>query len=118
VKVAWSIDSGRSFADPVEVTNDRPLGHVGAALLPKGKVAISWLRSNGKGGAEMMLTLASPSGEVAIPYVLREAANVFAFSVPQLSLYGDNLLAVWTSNKEGTYGVASALVPIELLTSR
>lgn len=117
VKVAWSDDSGNTFADPIEVSADRPLGHVGAALLQNGDLALSWLRSTGDGGAELLLSRISRSGEMSTPYVLREAADVFAFSVPQLSLEGGNLISVWTTEKDGTYGVASALVPTRIITA-
>ncbi len=111
VNVAWSDDSGRSFAEPIEVTNDRPLGHVGGVLLANGDLAVSWLRSNGEGGAELLLTRVSSSGNMTTPHVLKAAADVFAFSVPQLSRVGDNLIVAWTTEKDGEFGVASAIVP-------
>lgn len=117
IRVAWSHDSGRSFDDPIEVTADRPLGHVGAALLKDGDLAISWLRSTGTGGAELLLTEVTASGVVAAPYVLKEAADVFAFSVPQLTRDGDHLIVAWTTEKDGTFGIASALVPVSLVTT-
>lgn len=115
VKVAWSDDSGRTFADPVEVAVDRPLGHVGSALLPNGDLALSWLRSTGAGGADLLLSRVSRSGEIGAPHVLEEAVDVFAFSVPQLTLEGDNLISVWTIEVDGTYDVASAIVPLNTL---
>lgn len=118
VRVAWSDDSGRSFKDPIDVSNDRPLGHVGSVLLPNGELALSWLRSTGQGGAELLLTRVSPAGVVTPPYVIKEAADVFAFSVPQLGFDGHNLIVAWTTEIDRTFGVASALVPTELLTSR
>jgi hypothetical protein len=117
VKVAWSDNSGRTFADPVEVAVDRPLGHVGSALLPNGDLALSWLRSTGAGGAELLLSRISRSGEITAPLVFAEAADVFAFSVPQLTLEGDNLISAWTIEMDGTYGVASAIVPLSMLSA-
>jgi len=117
VKVAWSDNSGRTFADPIEVATDRPLGHVGSALLPNGDLALSWLRSTGTGGAELLLTQVSRSGEFATPHVLEEADDVFAFSVPQLTREGNNLISVWTTEVDGTYGVASAIVPLSMIST-
>jgi hypothetical protein len=117
VKVAWSGNSGRSFQEPIRVTSDRPLGHVGAVLLPDGDLALSWLRATGKGGAELLVTRVSSSGAVAAPYVIEEAVDIFAFSVPQLNLDGDDLVVVWTTNSDGISGIGSALVPTGLLTA-
>ncbi len=117
VRVAWSDDSGRSFGEAIDVSGDRPLGHVGSALLPNGNLALSWLRSTGQGGAELLLTLVSPSGDVAPPFVVESAVDVFAFSVPQLGLHGDKLLVAWTTETGGTFGVASALIPTRLLAN-
>jgi len=117
VKVAWSNDSGRTFAAPVDVALDRPLGRVGATLLPNGDLALSWLRSTGTGGAELLLSRISRSGEFSPPHVLEEAADVFAFSVPQLTRAGDDLISVWTVEVDGAYDIASAIVPLSALAA-
>jgi len=117
INVAWSDDAGRSFEEPIEVSVDRPLGHVGATLLAQGDLALSWLRSKGRGRAELMLSRITRAGQVGQPHVLEEAADVFAFSVPQLSRYGDSLVVAWTTAVHGTYGVASALVPTDIFTA-
>jgi hypothetical protein len=118
VKVAWSDDAGRTFSDPMEVDADHPLGHVGAAMLANGDLALSWLRSTGLGGAHVLLKRISRNGVQSEDFILDEAADVFAFSVPQITRDGDNLLVAWTTEIEGTYGVASALVPTAVLDSR
>jgi hypothetical protein len=117
VKVAWSDDSGQTFGAPIEVAADHPKGHVGAALLADGSLAVSWLRSTGMGGAELLLARISRSGEMSTPHVLSEAADVFAFSVPQISRSGDQLVLAWTTEVDKSYGVASALVPVSILTA-
>ncbi|MGR9089468.1 MAG: sialidase family protein, partial [Gammaproteobacteria bacterium] len=66
VKVAWSMDSAKTFADPIQLDIERPLGHVAAALLSDGDLVVSWHRSAGEGGASLMLrrvTLAGKLGE-------------------------------------------------------
>jgi len=116
VQVAWSDDAGRTFGEPIKVDSDHPKGHVGAALLADGDLALSWLRSTGQGSVELLLARISRSGEMTTPYVLAEAADVFAFSVPQLARDGDNLVSVWTTEVDRNYGVASAIVPVQLLS--
>ncbi|MDA0680748.1 MAG: sialidase family protein [Proteobacteria bacterium] len=115
VQIAWSVDAGRTFSRPEEVTAGTPLGHIGLALLSNGDVVVSWLRSTGNGGAELLLKRASRDGGFSADYVVAEAAAVFAFSVPQLAAHGSNLVAAWTAEKDRVYSVQSAIIPLSRL---
>jgi len=117
VKAAWSNDGARHFSAPVEVGVERPLGHVGAVLLPDGDLVVSWQRGVGDGGAELLLRRVSPDGQMSAPYPLAQADDLFSFSVPQLSRNGDDVLVVWTSFVDKVYDIHSALVPLDVLTS-
>ena len=112
VQVAWSDDSGRTFTDAVEVTADRPLGRVGAVLLTDGDIIVSWLKSTGDGQAQLLMNRVSRGGVRGDAFVLAEAADVFAFSVPQLALTGSDLVVAWTTENDRVYGVQSAIVPL------
>jgi len=115
VKVAWSGDSARSFSTPIVVDAERPLGHVGAALLPDGDLAVTWHRAAGQGGASLMLARVDRNFGVVATYPLVAAADVFAFSVPQLVASGDDLIAVWTTETDGEFGIRSARIPLQLV---
>ncbi|RLA26422.1 MAG: exo-alpha-sialidase [Gammaproteobacteria bacterium] len=115
VQAAWSADSGKSFSTPIEVSTDQPLGHVGSALLPNGDLVVSWHHNTGGGTAELNLRRVSASGELGDVYVLQEAADIFAFSVPQLLLQGDELIASWTSKIDDEYYLSSAAIPLGIL---
>jgi beta-lactamase class D len=115
VKAAWSKDGGRTFEAPIVVSDETPLGHVGAELLPDGDLVVSWHRRAGAGGASLMLRRVSPTGARSAPYLLREAADVFAFSVPQLARRGEQAVVAWTNSVDDTYSVGSATVPVAVL---
>ena len=115
VKVAWSDDSARNFSAPVELDIERPLGHVGAALLTDGDLVVTWHRAAGEGGANLLLRRVSRSGTLGPTYTLAEASGVFAFSVPQLAAVGNDLVAAWTEEDAGGYRIKSALIPGELI---
>jgi hypothetical protein len=115
VQAAWSTDAGKTFSDPVEVSSERPLGHVGAALLPNGDLAVSWHRSTADGGTELCLRRVSPTGDSGAVHVLEEAADVSPFSVPQLARHGDEVIVAWTSETDDTSRVESLAVPIATL---
>jgi hypothetical protein len=115
VKAAWSDDGGKTFADPVTISSDVPLGHVGAVLLPNGDLVVGWHRKIGEGRAELLLRRVSAAGEASGAYAMKEAATVFAFSVPQLAVTDDGIVVVWTTSVDNVYGVQSAVVPLSVL---
>lgn len=115
VQAAWSADSGKTFSQLIEVSTDHPLGHVGSALLPNGDLVVSWHHKTGGGTAELNLRRVSPNGELGNVYVLQEAADIFAFSVPQLLLHNNELIASWTSKIDDGYQVKSAAIPLGIL---
>jgi hypothetical protein len=115
VQAAWSSDAGLTFAPPVEVAGDRPLGHVGAALLPDGDLIVSWQRAADGPGSELCLRRVSRSGALGPIYVLQQAADIFPFSVPQLVLQNSELIVAWTSAIDDRYQVNTAGVPLALL---
>ena len=112
VQAAWSADSGNSFAKAIEVSTDHPLGHVAATLLPNGDLVVSWQQNTGGGTANLSLRRVSSSGELGAVYVLQEAADIFAFSVPQLLLHNNDLITAWTIKKGDEYQVKSAAIPL------
>ena len=115
VEAAWSQDGGSTFAAPVDVGIERPLGHVGAELLANGDLVVSWLRAAADRGAELCLRRISPAGALGETHVLALAPDVFAFSVPQLALNGRELVVTWTNDVDDHTSLGSAAVPVELL---
>ncbi len=115
VQAAWSTDSGKSFSNPIVVSADKPLGHVGSALLSNGDLVVSWHHNIGGGKAELNLRRVSASGEMGDVHVLQEAADIFSISVPQLLLHDNELITSWTSKIDDEYQVKSAAIPLGIL---
>ena len=115
VQVAWSNNAGQSLSDPVTVADGGLLGHVGAAMLPTGDMAVTWLSNAGGGAAELHVRRVSPTGESGPDRVIAEAAGIAAFSVPQVILAGDSLLMAWTDKSTDQSRVRTALVPLQFL---
>lgn len=115
IQAAWSDDAGLSFGPAVEVSADKPTGHVGAVLLDNGDLVVSWQRRVGDGGAELNLRRVSPNGEMGSIRVIDEAAEMFAISVPQLVRHGEDMVLAWTIKENDAYGVRTAVVPTNYL---
>jgi len=115
VQAAWSRDAARTFSEPLQVSTERPLGHVGAVLLANGDLVVSWQQGTGGGKAALMLRRVSSAGEMSAPYRLQEAVDIFSFSVPQLALAGNEVVVVWTTSVNNVYGVHGAVLPLDVL---
>ena len=115
VQVAWSGDAGQTMTQPVRVADSDLYGHVGAAMLPTGDMAITWLGTAGDGTAALHVRRVSSTGETGPDLVIAEAAGVAAFSVPQVLIAGENLLLAWTDTSGDKSQVKSALIPLQLL---
>jgi beta-lactamase class D len=117
VKAAWSDDAGRTFSAPVVLESEVPLGHVGAAMLPTGELVVSYQKRVGNGGAELLLRRVSKSGGIGDAFSVPGSGEVFAFSVPQLALNGDQLVVAWTNAIDGEYSVQATLVSVDAVAT-
>jgi len=115
VQVAWSNDAGRTLSDPVAVAAGSVLGHVGAAMLPNGDMAVTWLSRAAGGVGELHIRRVAAGGEAGPDRVVGEADGVAAFSVPQILLVENNLLLAWTDTSGSDIRVKTALVPLHIL---
>ena len=115
VQVAWSSDAGENMSDPIAVADGGLLGHVGAAMLPSGDMAVTWLSSAGGGTAELHLRRVSASGDSGPDQVVGEATGVAPFSVPQILRVDQSLLLAWTDRSGDESLVKTALVPLQFL---
>jgi hypothetical protein len=115
VQVAWSNDAGKNMSAPVPVAAGGLFGHVGAAMLPSGDMAVTWLSSADGGTAELHLRRVSSSGEAGPDRVITEASGVASFSVPQVLRVGESLVLAWTDTSGEESLVRAALVPVQFL---
>lgn len=115
IQVAWSDDAGDSMSDPVTVASGSILGHVGAAMLNAGDMAVTWLSSAPGGAAELHLRRVSASDEPGPDRVIVAAAGVAPFSVPQVVLVGQSLLLAWTDASGEDSRVRTAVIPLQFL---
>ncbi len=115
VQVAWSNDAGQTLSDPIAVADGGLMGHVGAAMLPSGDMAVIWLSNAGGGTAALHVRRVSAAGESGPDQVVGEATGIALFSVPQVVLTGDSLLLAWTDTSGEDSLVKTALVPLQFL---
>ena len=113
IKTAWSADGGLTFGDPVVVNDASPLGHIGAELMPDGSFLIAWHRREPGGKASLVARRVTSSGLMSDITPISAAADVFAFSVPQVAQFNGNPLLIWTNQVNDVYSIQSIQVPLD-----
>jgi len=113
VNVAFSDDSGASFAAPVRVADESTLGRVGVAMLDHDAAAVSWLAANANDGTQLLARRVHRDGSLGDVRLV--AADVHGLSVPQMQRSGDDLVFAWSESRADGFYLASALVTADAL---
>ncbi|HEX9207300.1 MAG TPA: sialidase family protein [Steroidobacteraceae bacterium] len=110
VRLAFSNDGGRSFAQPLEVAAGRVVGRVDVVLLDAGRAVVSWLAETGGGAAirAQPYTVHGPAGP-AVDIATTAVARSSGF--PQMLAVDDGLLFAWTESA-ATPTVRTAFAPL------
>lgn len=99
VKVAFSRDAGRYFADPIEIDapagRRSPIGRVGLALDASGEGLVTWMAANGD-AARILARRVAVDGRLGAERVIAATSPKRASGIPRAVLVADALLVAWT----------------------
>lgn len=95
VRLAFSKDAGRSFAAPIELDAERPLGRVDVALLEGGDALASWLGRRGD-AVVVLARRVSERGPVGEELVVTQTTGERASGFPRMKLAGAEVVFAWT----------------------
>jgi len=95
VRLAISLDAGRSFAAPVEVANGDVTGRVDVVLLDDGRAIVSWLQQ-GTDGAQILAQPFDRDGPAGAAVVVAGSSVQRSSGFPQMVRSGEGLLFAWT----------------------
>lgn len=110
VRVAFSLDGGRTFAPSIDVAVGGTAGRVDTVLLPDGRAVVSWLADTA-GSAEIRAQIFSPSGPAG-PAVTVDRSDVARSSgFPQMAPTDGGLLFAWTRTGDPP-AIRTAFVPL------
>ena len=96
VRVAFSVDGGKSFAAPVRVDGGTPAGRVGITLDVTGDAIVSWLERVPPENAEVRVRRVARSGTMGEPFTVSRTSAARASGFPRIARSGDALVAAWT----------------------
>jgi len=114
VQIRFSNDGGANFEQGMRLATDGALGHVDVVLLPDGSAVVSWLQSGKSGLGSLLARRVSFSGSMGSPVTI--ASDVPARSVPQMTLFGKDIVFVWTEAADKSPRIKSARLPTESLS--
>jgi len=111
VQLAFSVDGGAEFSDPLVVDPDRPLGRVGLALDTDGSAWVSWLSVIGD-VAQVRLARFDASGRQE-DLVAADTGSSRASGIPRLTRLGDVLYLAWVETADDRpSGIGLARLPL------
>ncbi|MGB5739353.1 MAG: sialidase family protein [Woeseia sp.] len=112
VRLSRSIDGGTTFSSPVNVVDGGTMGRVGVVLLRDGSAIVSAITGSAKDSAQLTLVRVAADGATDAPFSM--ANDVVPFSVPQIIVRGDTLLAAWTVRENNKTAIRSATTRLTL----
>lgn len=97
VQLAASRDGGRSFAPPVPIDVEGPLGRVDLALAADGTAWMSWIEKTDDGG-RLQLRCRTPGGELSASRSLALNSGERSAGVPRILVDGERLLIAFVDD--------------------
>lgn len=114
VRVAFSIDYGRSFSTPVDIDTDLPAGRVAVLGVDQDTALVTWIGRAEEGMAPLLAALATANGSVGSPTEIAKMDRGRLSGFPQVAAVGDEILFAWTHVGDDMTSVRTAVAPITL----
>jgi len=95
VRVSFSVDSGRTFGEPIRVDDGDPLGRVDVTLLNAETAVVSWLESTAD-NAEIRWRMIDRNGAVKASQQVTKTLGSRSSGFPQMEFFGGSLFFAWT----------------------
>lgn len=106
--LAFSSDGGRTFGDPIDIDDGRPVGRTDVVLLADGTALVSWLESTAF-GEELRYRRVLVDGSLEPSRTLARSATGRTMGFPRLLRQNDVVLVAWTASGP-PLGVRTAIV--------
>ncbi len=95
VRLARSVDAGRSFGEPVEIDTTGSFGHVDVVVIDSGDAVVSWLRSEADGVA-LVIRRVSSAGLVGDSQTVASIDIGRPADFPRMVYADQRLVFAWT----------------------
>ena len=95
VKVAFSMDGGQTFAQPIRVDTGSPAGRVDVVLLSEQELIVSWLETT-ENEAEIRIRKVRSDGQFSQARTVARTSGSRASGFPRMAFNGQELIFAWT----------------------
>lgn len=95
VKIAFSSDSGATFAAPIEVDEGNAVGRVDTLLLPDGSALVCWMTGTVESGSIKVRRI-QPDGLLGLSSVITQTDISRSSGFPRMARLGDVVHFAWT----------------------
>lgn len=95
VKVAFSVDAGATFGNPIQVDDGEATGRVDTLLLPDGSALVCWMSGTTEGGAIKVRRI-RPEGALGQVSVITKTDISRSSGFPRMARLGDEVHFAWT----------------------
>ena len=109
--LAFSDDGGRTFGDPIDIDDGRPIGRVDTVLFADGTALVSWLESTAF-GEELRYRRVLADGSVEPSRTLARSAAGRTMGFPRLLRQHDAILVAWTASGP-PLGIRTAVIGLD-----
>ena len=108
VKFARSTDGGKSFSEPLQISETGTTGHVGLTVDHNGDAWVIWQTSAVDGEVELTVRRVSALDELSPIHKITAKGEAAAISVPQIASQGEQLILAWTQGEHGSTRIVTA----------
>lgn len=115
VRLARSSDGGASFAAPIDVGTEKPLGRVDVVALADGDSAVSWMSRSADGSARLNVRRVGRQGELGPRIQVAQMAPNRPSGFPQMVGSDGRLVFAWTDVSAAASVVRTAFVDLATL---
>ena len=111
VNIAFSMNNGKSFDQPIRIDLGSPIGRVDIALIDEENALVSWIEST-EANANFMALKVNRNGKKNNAVLLSEISASRASGFPQLELLNDTVYLAWNHIFEDQIIIKTKSIPI------
>ena len=111
VNIAFSVNNGKGFDQPIQIDLGSPIGRVDVALIDEENALVSWVEST-EDDANFMALKVNRNGKKHNVVLLSEISASRASGFPQLELMNDTVFLAWNHIFEDQIIIKTKSIPI------
>ena len=96
VYLAWSVDGGLTFGEPIRIDEGNPVGRVDVELDGRGGAVVSWMEFASEQQADVRVRRVGPGGVPTTSRLVARTSGARASGFPRMTARGNDLVFAWT----------------------